>query len=124
MALRTPNNPVPLRCKARVVIAGHNDVDLEKGLRTDAPTVTRLSTYLVLVLCASLDMAPHSADVEAAFLQTGEAERLKHRFYLRQPREGFPGLASGQLVAVLKPLFGFADSPRAWWLTFRENSPT
>ena len=28
---RTPSNPVPLRRKAQVVAAGHNDADLEKG---------------------------------------------------------------------------------------------
>ena len=76
--------------------AGHNNADLKKSLRMDALKVTRPSTYLVLVLRALFDMAPHSADVEAAFLRTGEAERLK-------------------------PLFGFADSPRVWRPTFREK---
>ena len=119
--IRTLEHPAPLRCKARVAIAGYRDVDLEQRLRTDAPTVTRLSTFLALTLYASLQMDPYSADVEAAFLQSDQTPRLAERIYLRQSREDSPGLDPKQLVVVLKPLFDFADSPRAWWRTSKSK---
>ena len=108
-----------MRCKARIVIAGHRDIDSENGMRTDAPIVTRISTYILLLICASNQFIPIAADVEAAFLQGKDSERLSNRVYLRQPKEGFPGLEPQQLIGVRKGLFGFADSPRMWWLHFR-----
>lgn len=113
VTIRTPSNLVPVRHEASMAIPGHRVVDIEHGLHPDAPTVTRLSTYLVL-LCATLNMPPCSADVKAMFWQSARSERLANRIYLWQPCEGFPALEIGQLIAVLKLLFGFADSPHAY----------
>ena len=94
-------------------MGGHLDPDLETGkLRTDAPTVARRSLAIFMQICAMFDWMPRSADIESAFLNGEEAPR---NLYFRQPREGLPGLKKGQLVAIIKGVFGLATSPRLWW---------
>ena len=117
-SIRSPENDVPLKAKARIIIPGHKDPELEYGVRTDAPTVSRLSTHIFFQLCATFNFIPMAADVEAAFLQGDELERQAGELYLRQPAEGFPGLEPGQLLRVRKAIFGLAVSPRLWWKKF------
>ena len=68
-----------------------------------------------------MSFTPISADVEAAFLQGDEVKREHGDIYLRQPKEGFPGLAPGVLVRVAKAIFGFAESPQLWWKKFTKR---
>lgn len=119
VALRTPQNPVPLAAKARLIIGEHKEPRLAQGLRTDAPTVSRLGVYILLQLCASFNFCIDSADIEAAFLQGKDRPNLSGSdLYLQQPREGWPGLDPRQLLWICKGVSGFADSPRLWWNTF------
>ena len=80
--LRTPECPLEIRPKARIIIPGHRDPELAWGCRTDAPTASRLSTYVFFQLCASYNFTPMSADIEAAFLQGDELERHSGDLYL------------------------------------------
>ncbi len=41
---RSESNLLDVLAKARIIIPGHRDPDLPMGIRTDAPTVSRLST--------------------------------------------------------------------------------
>ncbi|CAE8740947.1 unnamed protein product [Polarella glacialis] len=85
--LRTDRREVPVKAKARLCCGGHLDPDLETGnLRTDAPT--------------------------AAFLNGVKAPR---GLYMEQPKEGLYGLVPGQLLEIIKGVFGLATSPRLWW---------
>ncbi|CAE8725915.1 unnamed protein product [Polarella glacialis] len=111
--LRTDQREVPVKAKARLCCGGHLDPDLETGnLRTDAPTVARNSLHLFLNVCWMLGWKPKTADIEAAFLNGVKAPR---GLYMEQPKEGLYGLVPGQLLEIIKGVFGLATSPRLWW---------
>ena len=110
--MRSAANPLPLRCKARIIIPGHKDPELEVGVRTDAPTVSRLSTFLFFQLRCSLNFIPMAADIQAAFLQGDDIQRETGDLYLKHPAEGFPGLKPGQILRVKKGILGLAVAPR------------
>ncbi|CAE8678165.1 unnamed protein product, partial [Polarella glacialis] len=108
--LRTDQREVPVKAKARLCCGGHLDPDLETGnLRTDAPTVARNSLHLFLNVCWMLGWKPKTADIEAAFLNGVKAPR---GLYMEQPKAGLYGLVPGQLLEIIKGVFGLATSPR------------
>ncbi|CAE8631426.1 unnamed protein product, partial [Polarella glacialis] len=102
--LRTEQREVPVKSKASFCCGGHLDPDLETGdLRTDAPTVARNSLHLFLNVCWMLGWKPKTADIEAAFLNGVKAPR---GLYMEQPKEGLYGLVPGQLLEIIKGVFG------------------
>ncbi|CAE7293046.1 RE1 [Symbiodinium sp. CCMP2592] len=113
---RKQDAKVPWKPKARLVIGGHRDPDLLKGLNTHAPTISRQGILLLLQILAS-NMAHgwtgHAGDVTAAFLS---GETLTRELFLRQPKTGLGDLHPEQLLRIQKPIFGLVDSPSAWWL--------
>ena len=116
---RKADDSVPWRHKARLVIGGHVDPDLHKGLVTDAPTVSRQGVLLLLQVLASRLQCGWQAcagDISAAFLN---GEKLRRELYIRQPRGGIGGLHPEQIIKLTKGVFGLVDSPNAWWRKFR-----
>ena len=110
---------LPLKAKARMGVGGHRDPDLSSGdLRTDAPTVHRLSLVLMANLAKSRGWTMRSADITAAFRQGAPENR---GLYAEQLREGLPGLVPGQLLSLEKGVFGLATAPRLWWQKLAEE---
>ncbi|OLQ05060.1 Copia protein [Symbiodinium microadriaticum] len=100
--------------KARLCVAGQNDPDLGVvDLTTEAPTANRHSVLLALQLGLSRGWRVSVGDVRAAFLNGVPAPR---KLFFRQPKRGIPGLAPGQLVEIIKGVFGLSTSPKLWWL--------
>ena len=113
---------LPVKHKARIVCRGDRDPDITV-LRRDAPTMTRLSLMVLLqVAAAKSQWFLFNADITGAFLQGDQklASR-KEALYLRQPREGLPGLVRGQLLLVVRGIFGLANSPRLFWRHLRDS---
>lgn len=113
---------MPYKYKARIVCRGDNDPDLT-SLRRDAPTLTRLALMVILQLASSMSgWFLFNSDITGAFLQGDQklASR-KEALYLRQPREGLPGLLRGQLLLVVRGIFGLANSPRLFWRHLRDT---
>ena len=101
------------KAKARLCVAGQYDPDLGvKDLATDAPTACRQSILLALQVALIRGWVASVGDIRAAFLNGLPAPR---KLYFRQPRTGIPGLQPGQLVEVLKGVFGLSTSPKLWW---------
>ena len=88
-----------IKPKARIVCRGDNDPDLLE-LRRDAPTLTRLGLMLILQLAASGEgWIMVTADITGAFLQGDQSlAKRKEPLFIRQPKEGLPGLQPGQLL--------------------------
>ena len=109
--------------KARWCGKGFTDPDLKmmvaKG-ETASPTLSTSGFWLVLQVLASMHWTMPLGDVTGAFLGVTEYVRDTGDLFLRQPSGGLPGLSPRQLFKVLKPLYGFNDAPRRWWLRFRE----
>ena len=62
-----------------------------------------------------------TADISQAFLQGRPREEQlgRDKLYMEQPREKpLPGCLPGQLIEVIKGVFGLPDAPRGWWLEF------
>ena len=113
---------LPLKAKARLVCRGDRDPDL-LTLRRDAPTMTRMALMVILQVAASMsEWFLFNSDITGAFLQgdQGLASR-KEPLFLRQPREGLPGLVAGQLLLVVRGIFGLANSPRLFWRHLRDT---
>lgn len=112
-AKRKGDPSIPPKAKARLCIAGQWDPDLGvKDMATDAPTVSRQSIILALQLALARAWLASVGDVRAAFLNGIPAPR---RLYFRQPKSGIASLQPGQLVEVLKGVFGLSTSPKLWW---------
>ena len=117
-SLRTPQKPLPVKAKARLVVAGQNCPDCASGkVRVDAPTIQRTSVLVFLQTVANLGWASslRSGDVASAFLQGTRRDGVDP-IYFEQPRgRGLNGMKEGCLVKVIKGVFGLPDAPRAWW---------
>ncbi|CAE7767076.1 RE1 [Symbiodinium sp. CCMP2592] len=80
--------------KARLCVSGQNDPDLGVAdMSTDAPTANRHSVLMALQLALARGWKVSVGDVRAAF--------LTH---------------AGQLVEIVKGVFGLATSPKLWWM--------
>eukprot|EP00435_Cladocopium_sp_Y103_P026045 s2476_g6.t1 len=113
---------LPVKHKARIVCRGDNDPDLT-SLRRDAPTLTRLGLMLILQIASSMSSwFLFNSDITGAFLQGDQSlASRKEALYLRQPREGLPGLLKGQIMLVVRGIFGLANSPRLFWRHLRDT---
>ena len=120
-----PDETVPWKCKARLVIAGHTDPDLAYGLSTDAPTLPRPALLCLLQRLANGlhdedKWTAAAGDIRCAFLTGGYLKR-EEQLFLHQPTTGFAGLHPEQLVRVKKNIFGLATSPHEWWLDLQNG---
>ena len=113
---------MPVKEKARLVCRGDRDPDL-LSLRRDAPTLTRVALMMILQIAASFaDWFLFNSDITGAFLQGDQSlASRREALYLRQPREGLPGLLRGQLMLVVRGIFGLANSPRLFWRHLRDT---
>eukprot|EP00438_Fugacium_kawagutii_P013250 Skav234490 [mRNA] locus=scaffold3731:121116:128177:+ [translate_table: standard] len=110
---RKSDPSIPPKPKARLCVSGQWDPDLGvRDLATDAPTVCRQSVLLALQLSLARAWVASVGDIRAAFLNGIPAPR---KLYFRQPRSGMPTLEPGQLIEVLKGVFGLSTSPKLWW---------
>ena len=113
-AKRRVDPTVKLKAKARLCVAGQHDPDLGiVDMVTDAPTTSRHALLLALQLSLARKWRASVGDIRAAFLNGVSAPR---QLYFRQPRRGMPTLQKGQLIEIIKGVFGLSTSPKLWWM--------
>ena len=116
--------------KARWIFGGHRDPDA--GLcATSSPTASTLGHNLLNLVAVQMGWVVHYEDVSAAFLQGKELPRTE-KVYVRVPA-GYPeevaefllaGLEGGSrpdLVQLTKAGFGLPESPRLWYLEYKDT---
>lgn len=108
---------VPLHPKEPLCVRGFQERELG-GFRRHAPTAPQLAEHLVFVVACARGWALESAAVESAYFQGYD---MTHEVYSMPPNEGIPGAARGSLIRALKPIYGFTDVGRAFWLKLRET---
>ena len=116
LTLKSTSDPALAKCKARIVLLGNTDPDLET-LQTSAPTLTRRSRQLALGLACSKMWRLLKADAKSAFLQGTASQSTRNIFAL--PVEELAsalGVPQGQAVKVLKAAYGLVSAPREWFL--------
>ena len=113
-AKRRLDPKIPVKAKARLCVAGQNDPDLGNvDMVTDAPTTSRHALLLSLQLSLARNWRASIGDIRAAFLNGIPAPR---KLYFRQPKRGMPTLQKGQLIEIVKGVFGLSTSPKLWWM--------
>eukprot|EP00435_Cladocopium_sp_Y103_P072195 s58_g39.t1 len=108
--------------KARWTARGDKDPDLLALIRqgsTQSPTISSNGRYTVLQTIASHQFEMQLGDVTGAFLEGDELERPAGKLFMAPPRNfDLPGYDSEQLFEVIKPIYGFNDSPQRWFTKF------
>ena len=119
LAKRRDDASIPCKAKARLCVGGQRDPDLgQVQMSVDAPTANRFSLLVGLHVALARGWVVSIGDIRAAFLNGVEAPR---NLFFRQPARGIPGLAPGQLVEILKGVFGLSTSPKLWWLKLSKD---
>ena len=98
--------------KSRMCVAAFNDKD--HGLFTAAPTVKRMSIRTMVSICAAYKYKLHGRDVKQAFPKS--KTQLRRPVFMRAPPE--MGVLPGQLIKVVKALYGMPESPMHWFKTY------
>ena len=88
-----------------------------KGKSELAPQHPQICLYLLFHMAVMFDWTVGTFDVADAFL-SGKVNSRK--LYVRPPREGIRGVPAGSLIELVKGVFGLKESPRLWWLQFRD----
>jgi len=111
---------LPVKAKARLCAQGSREPLAMAGMaKLDSPTVQRVGIMVFLQLTANFKWIKtwRKGDISSAFLQGQNREvETKGRLFLEPPR-GRPlaGVDPGDLLEVLKSVYGLPDAPRAWW---------
>jgi Reverse transcriptase (RNA-dependent DNA polymerase) len=102
--------------KARFVVQGYRD-HLKTSLVHDTATSRQHSSRVLVGLAAIFGVNLFSTDVTQAYLQS--AEKLLRDVYIKPMREFSMG--PGQLLKLLWPLYGLADSGDYWGRTLSNH---
>eukprot|EP00971_Amphidinium_carterae_P255567 5073679-Amphidinium_carterae.1 len=82
---------------------------------TASPTPSFGAVTAALQFCSSSNFEVHIGDIKTAFLQGLRLEREKGPLFATQPNDGLmPGLEHGQLVELLKDVYGLNSAPASW----------
>ena len=100
--------------KARWCVRGYPDL---LDLRTASPTLSQEGFAITLQMLASNRWGMKIGDVEGAFLKGDPLQRENGRVLVRLPGTVVPGVPDGSIVELLKPVYGLADAPKAWFDT-------
>ena len=108
------------RAKARLITQGFRDPDALSGaLRTNSPTLTRMSRGMILSIASLMSWTTFTSDISTAFLQ-GKPHHKDRTLWIKLPRDacqilGLPTTDS-KLMQLKKPMYGLCDAPRAWYM--------
>ena len=112
LTLKSCTDPAKAKRKARIVLLGYTDPDIEV-LETSAPTLTRRSRQLCLNLASVKKWRLSMADAKSAFLQGS----CNQSFAIPVPELAEAlGVPPGQAVQLLKAAYGLVSALREWFL--------
>ena len=115
-AIKQPNTPAE-KAKSRFVAQGFGDKE-KPFIVHNLSTLRQSSTKLIVSTSAVLGWRLFSHDVNQAYLQSKDA--MTRDLYVRvRPKDAkYFKLQDGELLKLLKPLYGVADSGDYWDATF------
>ena len=91
------------------------DPDLTE-IRSESPTLSRLSRQLILQISAARGFRLRKGDVKTAFL-SGDREEAKRDVYAEPPQELRDKLqiTREHVLKLETAVYGLRNAPRAWW---------
>ena len=103
------------KANARTLVKGFTDPDLTE-IRSESPTLSRLSRQLILQLSAPRGFRMRKGDVKTAFL-SGDREEGRRDVHAEPPQEMRDKLqiTREQVLKLETAVFGLRNVPRAWW---------
>ncbi|CAK0791361.1 unnamed protein product, partial [Prorocentrum cordatum] len=107
----------PLKAKARPVLLGFSDPDLEK-LPRNAPVLTDAGKKLICQIAVSNDWRVGTGDAESAFLQGGAQSEREEAIYMIPPKDPIvqaAGVFTAPLYEVVGNLYGQSTAPYLWY---------
>ena len=107
------NQPTKYKPKARLVVLGYMDPELE-SIPRDSPTLGRQSRMLILQMIASNRWSVKSFDIKSAFLQGTRGDRLLGLEPVDELKEAM-GLKSNEICKLDKSAYGLIDAPFLWF---------
>ena len=110
--------------KARLVVLGFQMGNITE-VETAAPTMARVSRYLLLALCANKGYVLKAGDVTAAFLQA-DANLESQEMTVWAPAElavvfGAPPSNPVLPLRITKAFYGLVQAPRCWFMDISEK---
>ena len=110
--------------KARLVVLGFQMGNITE-VETAAPTMARVSRYLLLALCANKGYCLKAGDVTAAFLQA-DANLESQQMTVWAPAElavlfGAPPSNPVLPLRITKAFYGLVQAPRCWFMDISEK---
>ncbi|CAK0822312.1 unnamed protein product [Prorocentrum cordatum] len=106
-----------LEAKARPVLLGFSDPDLEK-LPRNAPVLTDAGKKLICQIAVSNDWRVGTGDAESAFLQGGAQSEREEAIYMIPPKDPIvqaAGVFTAPLYEVVGNLYGQSTAPYLWY---------
>ena len=112
---KVAEDTVETKAKARLVVKGFADPDWTE-IRSESPTLSRLSRQLILQLSASRGFRLRKGDVKTAFL-SGDREEARRDVYAEPPQEMRDKLqiTREQVLKLETAVYGLRNAPSAWW---------
>lgn len=116
LRLKRDEDGKPARFKARLVARGNLQTVTDSSYASRyAPVACFDLVRILLVLSAAFGWSRHQVDVKGAFLYSKLPETTN--IFLRLPSiDGVPG-ATGNVVKLLKSLYGLREAPKLWYST-------
>ena len=112
---KVAEDTVETKAKARLVVKGFADPDWTE-IRSESPTLSRLSRQLILQFSASRVFRLRKGDVKTAFL-SGDREEARRDVYAEPPQEMRDKLqiTREQVLKLETAVYGLRNAPSAWW---------
>ena len=103
--------------KARIVIVGYTDPDIEHLDRT-SPTMSRRTRQLMGTMAAVRMWQQWKCDAKSAFLQTSWNSEEARGVFARPVDElaDAMGVPRGSIIQVVKSCYGLVNAPHQWYL--------
>lgn len=119
-----PDSPDGMKLKSRWCVLGDKDPDvfrLAAGNATASPTISPAGRHTTYQLCATFRWPVNIGDVDGAFLNGDELEKVapdrvaRGGVFCELPPGGIPGIPPGTLIRLERCVYGLGDAPVAWW---------
>lgn len=107
--IKLKSNGTVERHKARLIILGNNQVEVEDFIKTFARVAKLVTICTLLAIAVTKGWAIHQIDIHNTFL----LGNLKEGVYMKLP-PGFQSSNPSQVCKLKKSLCGLRQAPRCW----------